>query len=208
MDIKIVLKAWQSENDRVVFQGDPDQTIRKMRRKQRGFFGLLLFSDFIEAGVSIAMAAIFIFHFAPMVGETRILIYVGAAALLGLAAFFIIDRIRQERQPRGTSLADEIRHYLLRVDRRIYLLRNVFWWYLLPGLVAWATLIGACFILTFEGWRKSPLSMAGSFGSAVLLALVIFVGVYKLNQSVVKRDLIPRKQELEQLLQDLTKEEG
>ncbi|HUW59963.1 MAG TPA: hypothetical protein VMZ06_03070 [Candidatus Bathyarchaeia archaeon] len=204
MDIKVILNVWQRENDRITFSGDPEKTIKQIRRKQRGFFHLLIFSDLMEAGVAIVLALFFIFVVARKMPAVRILVYLGAAVLLLVAAFFIVDRFRQERKWKQRSLADEINHYLLRVNRRIYLLRNVFWWYLLPGMIAWLSVVVAAFIFTIEGWKRDPLRMAAVFGGTVLLGIITFILVYRLNQFVVRKDLIPRKQELEQLLHDLT----
>lgn len=206
MDIKIVLNAWQRQDDRIVFKGDPEETVKQLRRKQRRFFVGLLFSDFLEAGAAIGLACLFTFWVAPKFGKQGVFVYISAAVLLLLAAFFIVDRLRQERRPRGRALADEIRHYLLRVNRRIYLLRNVFWWYLLPGIIAWALVVIPAFILTFNGWSIDPFGMTAVFGITIGLAVVVFILVYKLNQYGVEKELVPLKEELEQLLQDLTAE--
>jgi len=204
MDIKIVLNAWQHENDRVVFSGDWDQTSKQMRRKQRGFYQALIFSDVLEAGVATAMAVLYIFVIAPLFDRGRFIVYIGAASLLLLASFFVIDRIRQERGWSSRSLTDEIRHYLMRVDRRIYLLRNVIWWYLLPAFIAWLSLIVPVIIATIECWQQDPLKQALKIGPTVLIGIAAFYWAYDLNQRTVTKELLPRKQELEQLLHDLT----
>ncbi len=71
-----------------------------------------------------------------------------------------------------------------------WLLKNVFWWYLAPlaaGLVIWFAYCNAYI--------------------DIAVSLALYAGVYWLNQWAVRKELLPRKQELEQLrtgLQDNT----
>ena len=92
---------------------------------------------------------------------------------------------------------------LAQVEHQIWLLRNVFWWYLLPlalsmlaffGQVAWQDAVGRL----VDGSRRiaewSPWSC------------IVFAGVYWLNQNAVRSELEPRRQELEALLTSLKDE--
>ena len=207
MDIKTVLSVWRHEDERVVISGDTDEAIKQMRGKQRRFYSSLIFSDFLEAGVAIVMGVLYIILARiSMFAGFQIVIYAGAAVYLTMAAFLILDRVRQERGWRNRSLDEEIRHYLMRVNRRISLLRNVLWWYILPCAMASAALVVPMFIVTFDGWSAAPFFMAAVFGLTIFTAAVIFVWVYLLNQATVKNELLPRKEELERLLEDLNAE--
>ncbi len=78
------------------------------------------------------------------------------------------------------------------MEHQIWLLRNVFWWYLLPFTIA---------ILAFfaqVAWQRSP-----TFGAFLLalapgaiFLLLLYGFLYYLNQRAVRRDLVPRRDEL------------
>jgi hypothetical protein len=87
----------------------------------------------------------------------------------------------------------------MQVSHQIWLLKNVFWWYLLPLQIGLAALIGSV------AWQ------ARAAGLAVIMGLAAFAlgcgllgwGVYHLNQIAVRKSLEPRRQELETLLSSL-----
>lgn len=86
-----------------------------------------------------------------------------------------------------------------RPQRYRRLLRNVFWWYLLPIQVGLGALI--CSVV----WQLRHAGLAvilGLMGYALVCGLLCW-GVYKLNQYAVRKTLEPRRQELETLLSSL-----
>ncbi len=126
--------------------------------------------------------------------------YLTVPALVWIAGFMLADRMGHKRQPPepGEPLRQRVESSLAQVEHQIWLLRNVLWWYLLPlalpmlaflGQVAWETRSG--------GWLAAVM---------VSVVVIVFAGVYWLNQYAVRSALEPRRQELEALLTSLKDE--
>ena len=119
-------KAWQSAENAPHAAADLDTLVASAIRKHREFRGVILRRDVREVGVCLLMAAVFI-----MLGDSwpwDVL----AVLMLYVGAFLVIDRIRQA--PRnsqfGDSLIEGMERSVREVNHQIWLLKNVFWWYL------------------------------------------------------------------------------
>ncbi|MBX3178425.1 MAG: serine hydrolase [Candidatus Hydrogenedentes bacterium] len=127
--------------------------------------------------------------------------YLTVPALIWVIGFMGIDRMRhrQNTGSPGDSLLQSARDSLTQVSHQIWLLRNVFWWYLLPFIVS----ISAFFIqVSFQAashWTEAIGATTLMVGSL----LVVYFGIYLLNQYAVRRQLEPRRQELLALLESL-----
>ena len=89
---------------------------------------------------------------------------------------------------------------LHQVNHQIWLLKNVFWWYLLPFASAVGISIG------HSVWHARNPGLAAMIGLVVAAALfiaLVYWGIYWLNQFAVRKCLEPRRQELESLLAGL-----
>jgi CubicO group peptidase (beta-lactamase class C family) len=121
-------------------------------------------------------------------------------ASFGVGTFIVVDRFLQSHQrpvPSG-SLASWIEDSLRQVNHQIWLLKNVFWWYLFP----FGATLG--FFVVASGWhsRHEARQLLGWGGYALGCAL-LFAFIYKLNQSAVRKQLEPRKLELETLMSEI-----
>jgi len=92
-----------------------------------------------------------------------------------------------------------VKESLTQVEHQIWLLSNVFWWYLLPFTIS---------ILAFFGhvtWQASKnwLEALGGGGPLFAFLLAIFYFVDYINQHAVRTQLEPRRQELLALLANL-----
>src|ERR1017187_6746283 len=128
-------------------------------------------------------------------------LYLLALACAGVGMFMVADRwLQRKKQPvMKDSVRSCVEASLTQVSHQIWLLRNVFWWYLLPIQVGLAALIGSV------AWQARVAGLAvimGLMGYAVACGL-LFWGIYHLNQSAVRQSLEPRRQELETLLSSL-----
>jgi hypothetical protein len=86
---------------------------------------------------------------------------------------------------------------LAQIDHQIWLLRNVFWWYLLPMVLAIA-----CFAVHISWAARQEAGWAlGGFVMAVTVPT--FAYAYWLNQRCVRHQLVPRREELAKLLASL-----
>ncbi len=128
-------------------------------------------------------------------------LYLCALGGLFVGIFFIVDRwIQHRRRPVSDySLQSCIQASLVQVNHQIWLLRNIFWWYLLPLSIGIVVFLGSL------GWKMRD----GGLGVLLILAAVAlgcswaYWGVYRLNQQAVKKTFEPRREELESLLASL-----
>jgi predicted membrane metal-binding protein len=113
----------------------------------------------------------------------------------------MIDRLwcRAAASAKSESLADCAKISLAEVRHQIWLLKNVFWWYLLPPGIGLAV-VGID--TAYQLWLRSG-SLLLSNAVAVcffLVVVVVDVFIYRLNQRTVRNGLEPRVRELESML--------
>jgi len=198
MQIEQLQKAWQSQRRVSV---DTDSLLRMLRRDRRGFRSMIIRRDVIEVGILLPCAAYFVYT-----GVTRsqwswlVLAFLTA----GVGVFMLIDRLwhRSAFAVKGGSLADSARSSLAEVNHQIWLLKNIFWWYLLPPGIGMA-LVGA--ETAYQAWQLSGSLLTGvAFTMIFYLGVVaVYVFIYWLNQRAVRNELEPRMRELEDLLRNL-----
>ncbi|HXH05294.1 MAG TPA: hypothetical protein VNI83_01770 [Vicinamibacterales bacterium] len=119
------------------------------------------------------------------------------AAVMAAAALLVIGvlaaiRVQYPRPPADAPLADFCRRELAHVDAQIRWMRRVAWWYLAPLLVGMNVFVWA----TSRTPAAAAVYLAGSLGLAA--------AVYRLNQRVVERELVPLRRDLERIVRDLS----
>ncbi|MFO1042245.1 MAG: hypothetical protein U0941_10695 [Planctomycetaceae bacterium] len=196
MDPDNFQQAWQADKAQIHVKIDTDHLHDEVQSAQRGFLNMIFWRDFREVAVGIIMLPTFVLlgrsTFQPWAW------YLTIPSTVFVIGFILIDRMRHPQSPCEPSepLLQSLQVALAQVEHQIWLLRNVFWWYLLPFSIA----IMAYFIQV--SWKKSDNFLAGilvlTFPSAFLLAL--YRGVYLLNQLAVRKQLEPRRGELMDLL--------
>jgi hypothetical protein len=190
-------KLWQS-------QAAPDPVramenlIATTREEHRVFRRTILFRDLREIGVGLVLLPIWIWM--GLRAHADWTWYLMIPALLFVMGYFVVDRLRhradapQPSEPVAPSLAKALRE----VEHQIWLLRNILWWYLLP--------IGAALFANDLGdLVRGKCSVLG-FVLGLLTNTGICWGVWWLNQYVVRRDLEPRRQQLQELLARICEE--
>jgi hypothetical protein len=196
-------KTWQSQQDDLKLSIDSGLLLKVVQRNKRHFEWAILLRDVREVGIAIAVSILFL-H----LGLKNSLwpFFLLALLFLGIAVFMVVDRISQRRKrPELTkSLAGCIESSLAQVGHQIWLVKNVFWWAILPanigfavffGYLAWGTtreLVGTGLVLVL-------FVLLGCFAFCILVS----TGIYYLNRYGVRKELNPRKQELEQLLSSI-----
>ncbi len=195
-------QAWQAQTSQTRLTLDAELLLKEVQRNQRSFTAVIFWRDVREVGTSLLLMPVWVFMgFALALPWTW---YLTLPGLVWIAAFMLVDRWRHRPQPSepGEPLRQRVESSLAQVEHQIWLLRNVFWWYLLPvaapalaffGQIAWQTRAG--------GWLT-----AFAFTGMVSVALSIFGVIYWLNQNAVRCELEPRRQELEALLTSLSDE--
>ena len=194
-------QAWQSQSRLTI---DAEMLLKEVQRNQRQFTATIFWRDVREVGVALLLIAVWIYT--GVRNSSPWTWYLAIPGLIWIAAFLLASRVRQRRRPpaSGQPLRQGLESSLAEVEHQIWLLRNVFWWYLLPialpalaffGQSAWKERAG--------GWWT-----ALALGGAAAVAGIILAGVYWLNQKAVRAELEPRRQELEALLRSLQDEES
>jgi len=194
MSFEDLQRAWQAQDTEHPISIRPDLLLKEVRRNQRYFWITIFWRDVRELGVAILLTAYFAWDARAHHNWAH---YLSALACAGVGAFMVVDRLLQRSvRPAPTdSLKQCIEASLAQVKHQIWLLRNVFWWYLLPLLVASVISI----VHSHAHARNTDGAVIG-LALALLLTGWITRWVYRLNQAAVQKRLEPRREELEALL--------
>ena len=127
---------WQKDAAASKLTIDSDMLIREVKRSKEAFESTIFWRDFREVAVSIVMVGVFLYGAFKSRDNIWIAgsLAVVAISMLFVAAFFIVDRrLQKKKDPRHTDpLLACIESSLTQINHQIWLLKNVFWWYLLP----------------------------------------------------------------------------
>lgn len=200
MNIENLQKTWQAQNASATVTLDTNLLLNEVRRNQRQFQSTIARRDAIEIIACILMTVGF---FAWGYAWHWWSLYLLSACCFEVGAFFIVDRRRQRRkQPvKNDTVRACIESSLFQIKHQIWLLRNILWWYLLPPIIGVAA-------VTFQTVvRQTDSSDALVTGIVFTFTYAFTYGfVFWANQRVVKKQLNPRREELEALLASLKPE--
>ena len=192
-------QAWQSQTSPRQLTLDAELVLNEVRRNERQFAAIIYCRDLREVGVALLMVPVWIYMGIKM--SSLWSWYLVVPTLFWIAGFMIVDRMRQRRrQPGpGDTLRSSIERSLVQVEHQIWLLRNIFWWYLLPPFAAMMVW------LAHLVWRSRNNGLEALAGFAAVAVFFVLVGwfLYWLNQYAVRKQLEPRRQELQTLLGSL-----
>lgn len=196
-------QAWQAHSSQTRVIIDADLLFKEVQRDQLNFRSTIFYRDFCEVGLALVMIPLWFYLGA--VTSSPWTWYLTVPVLVWMAGFMLVYRMRHKQKP---SQPDEplllcVKHSLTEVEDQIWLLRNIFWWYLLPpsisimaffAHVSWESRSG--------GWLEALVFFIGL--ATFLLGLYSYI--YYLNQRAVRLQLEPRRQELLTLLTSLRDE--
>jgi hypothetical protein len=185
MTLDELQNSWKYQKNDFKLKIEPDVLLREVQRNQRHFENTIFWRDIREAGIGLLLVAVFL-YFGIKSGLWPL--YLLAILCLWVSVFIVVDRILQKRrQPcPSDSLFGFVNSSLDQINHQIWLLRNVLWWYVAP--------IGVGLIIWFSS-RSSLLD--------IVVVIFLSLGVYWLNQWAIRKELAPRKHELEELLNSL-----
>jgi len=198
-------KAWKNQPADMRITIDPALLLQEVKRNKRDFEITIFWRDFREVAIAVVLA-VFFFYFGLHGGWPPFLL---AVMCLFVAGYLVCDRIRQRRKRRDIpdTLRGTIESSMQQVKHQIWLLKNVFWWYLLPFSIGLAALVGSAYWDTVRDYdpdyAPKTLLFLGIYAAFVVL---LYWGIYHLNQWGVRKELLPRKRELENLLETLTED--
>lgn len=197
-------QAWQTQTSQTRLTINAELLLKEVRRNQRQFTATIFWGDVREVGVGLLMIPLWLYlgvrHSLPWTW------YLMVPALLWFVGYTLADRVRHKRQrlEPGEPLHQHVESSLAQLEHRIWLLQNVLWFCLLPLIVPMLAFLGqvAWQVQVRTGGWWAALLLAGG----VAFVVIVFAGVYWLNQIVVRSELAPRRQELEALLRSLKDE--
>ena len=112
--------------------------------------------------------------------------------------------MRHKRQPPGPddSLREHVESSLTQLQHQIWLIRNVFWWYILPPAISMLA------FFSHIAWQARSGGWLTALCMAAVLAIVFgaLAACYWFNQKAVRIQFEPRRRELETLLASLSDE--
>src|SRR5262249_6653928 len=158
----------------------------------------IFWRDVREVGISLLMVPLWVYL--GIRASLPWTWYLMVPALLWIAGYMLADRIRHGRQAEtGEPLRQHVGSSLAQGEHQIWLLRNVFWWYLLPRGLSFLAFCSQVAWHMRSGGRWTAFAVI----DAVAVVAVVYAGIYQLNQYAVRAELEPRHQELEALLMSL-----
>lgn len=198
-------QAWQAPGNHPQLRMDMEQVMSNVCRDQQAFASIIFWRDVREVGVSLVLIPVWIVMGVAL--KLPWAWYLVIPGLVWIAAFMLIDRRRQRRKrpERAESLRRHVEDSLAEVEHQIWLLRNVFWWYLVPMALPMFAFFAQV------SWRVRHLGgWEAVFGFALMAGFVsaVFAFVYWLNRVAVRTGLEPRRAELARILGDLQAEIG
>jgi len=202
MDPDNCKQTWQTQTAQTRLTIDADLLLKEVQRNQRLFTATIFWRDVREVGTALLLVPVWIY-----LGTRSSLPwtwYLTVPALVWIAGFMLVDRMYHKRQPPelGEPLHQCLEGSLAQVEHQIWLLRNVFWWYLLPLALSMLAFISQIAWLQRAGGGWTALGMA----IMVALIVIVLAAVYRLNQLAVRCSLEPRRQELQVQLLSLKDE--
>lgn len=204
MKFEDLQNQWQKEGGNASIQVSYDMLLKEVHRNQYNFDNEILWRDIQEFVASMVGSGIFLI-FGIILDRW---FFTAAIGMLYLAVFFIVyRRFRPKKSPTGAaSLKTCIEESLDEINRQVHLLKNVFWWYLLlPGITFIFPLVKIGGFLNPEEMSADSLLIV--VGVAVFMGIVFWC-VCWVNRRCIRKDLLPRKQELEELLQSMDNGSG
>lgn len=193
-------QAWQAQSSQTRLTIDADLLLKEVQRSRLNFRSTIFYRDFIEVGVALLLIPIWFVLGA--VASSPWTWYLTVPVLIWMAGFMLVYRLSHKQKPSepDESLMLCVQRSLTEVEDQIWLLNNIFWWYLLPPSISILVFFGhVSWLSRSGGWLPALISFLMLAG----FLLVIYSSIYFLNQRAVRMQLEPRRQELLTLITSL-----
>ena len=167
-------------------------------RSQQDFTSLIWCRDTREIVIALILVCFLMFIYSITKHVAFLLFSCGG---IFTSLFFILDRFIQAKRAEHfeNDIVSCLHKALYQIDHQIWLLRHVFWWYLLPSIIS---MTGG--MLIFFGSIDFNMGLFWRFVLPIgAFFMVTCLSVYRLNQRAVKQELLPRRQEVINMLESL-----
>jgi hypothetical protein len=201
MKLDELQQAWRSQDTRIAVR--TVLLLESVRAKQKRHRWAIWLRNVREGWLTIAAAVYFAWTVESDV-ESKLRLwpfYLAMALLCGVGVFRVIDNRRQRRwvlQYEDSALSF-LECSLHDISHRIWLLQNIFWWWILP--VAVGAILVIAQIIMLVGWQEPTLYK--KLGAAVGIGGVILGILYWGNLWTARKYWLPRKTELESIVTTL-----
>lgn len=200
MNLDELQEIWKSQDTRIAVRSA--LLLTSIRDKQKRHMRSIWLRNLREGWVTI-LVAIYLTWTVETDAESRLQLwafYLAMGILLGVGGFRVIDNYRQKRrtaQFEDSSLSF-VECSLQNINHRIWLLENIFWWWILPVAVAGILVIAQ--IIMLVGLQPT---LFLNVGVAAGIVCVILGVLYWGNRWTAQKYWLPRKMELEAILSAL-----
>jgi hypothetical protein len=201
----------QADQGHARLSGDAEFLLNEVQRNEQSLNAMTFWRDFREIGIALLLVPAWLYlgiMFQPAWSPPWTW-YLTVPVLVWIAGFMLVYRMRHKQKPNKPDelLLHCVERSVTEVEDQIWLLRNIFWWYLLPPGIS----IMAFFVHLNWTWRdrlvarllsKDWLDVLDALGHAVpfVAVIAVYYFIYWLNQYAVRTQLEPRRQELLTLL--------
>ena len=189
-------EAWKAEASQIQVTFDADTLTREVQQSQNAFRSMIYWRDLREIVVALVMIPMWIVM--GYCTSSPWTWYLSVPVLIWIAGFFLVDRIihPQRASGPGEELLFYVKESLAQVEHQIWLLRNIFWWYLLPPSISLAAFFIHSTWISTGAWWGTVLLTAVPVG----FVYCVYRGIYRLNQIAVRDQLEPRRAGLRKLI--------
>ena len=198
MNFEDMQNAWQSHDSGAKVTINADVLLKEIRRNQQQVRKTIFWRDAREIGAVVFLTLIWL-HDGIQLHDWSLFLF--AFVWFGVFAFQFVDRLlHRKKQPVSTdSIKACIETSLFLVNHQIWCRTKVYWGSFLLLTVALGILINHS---AWPVWNSDSSAESDWLISAILIGLVVG-GLYWLTWVAVRKDLEPRRQELETLLANL-----
>jgi CubicO group peptidase (beta-lactamase class C family) len=202
MELDRYKQAWKSTAGHPKVTIDREVLAKAVQKSHQGFQSTINGRDTREVGVALLL--LFYWVYTGLTKTIPWTWWLTVPALIWVAGFILVDRKRHPQRPSepGEPLSFYAKEALTQVEHQIWLLRNVFWWYLLPFCIS----LMAFFVHVSWNTSSSWVELSFSVVFWIVFVFVIYGLVYWLNQYAVRKTLEPRRQDLLKLVASLESE--
>ena len=173
-------QAWQEHSSQTRVTVDAGLLLKELQRSQRAFRATIFIRDFREIAVAMVMLPLWFF-----LGITLSLPwtwYLTVPALVWVAGFMLVYRMRhkQDSSKPDDAVLHCVQRSLTEHEDQIWLLRNIFWWYLLPPTISiLAFFAHVAWLSRSGGWLAALIFFVGLAGDKALIHRVFTLGGFK-----------------------------
>lgn len=192
-------QAWKVEalQGKVAF--DAEELTQEVQRSHEAFRAMIVRQHLVQ--VALVLAMIPFWWLMGIITSATWTWYLTMPVMLWIAVIYLLNLKHYTQRPSEPSepLLVCAKVSLAQVERQIWLMRNLLWWNVLPAAVAMmAFFIDCAWEMTHTWWG----CMLVSVFCAVFMCLLYGWG-YRTNELSVRKELEPRRSDLQKLIQNL-----